>query len=561
MAAVLACGPDALLSHRSAAALWGLTGPRRGSVDVTSARGRGRPGIAVHEGGIDADDRAVRDGIPVTSVARTLLDLADVVDRKSLERAFEEADRLGLLAFKAVEAVCARGPGRRGLTPLRGLVAEARAPEESRTRLEERVLALCRDYDLPTPLTNVEVEGREVDAFWPAQKVMVEADSWAFHRHRSAFEDDRARDSTMQAEGYRVIRLTHRRLIKEPAKAAAQLRRVLNQQPPAVDSTPNGCSINGGSEGGRDERGQGTVEWVGLLALVALVFVALTAAVGRVPGADLAQALGSKLLCAATLADHCGEEPILIAAYGDEIGRLIRTRMPAIAFERGSRALPVDFRRCRTPDCADGSVRGLVERTDSGLPVTAFVHVIDCREEGRRGAAHSEDGPLPDCSEERAGNLYLQFWLYYPDSATMRGVPVAGARGFHRDDWESVQVRIAPDGRVDERASSHHGYNHSAGPHNAGSDAGANALRDLAEALGARPRNGWGPSEGLLRVSGGSHAGNVDGYFDLDRIVSGPQVHLVPLEPVAALGHRYRFAVTPPWRKRAWTDPEATGTD
>lgn len=563
MAGVLACGEGAVLSHRSAAALWGLVRARSQPTEVSSARGRGRPGLRVHEGGISKHDRAEVAGIPVTTVARTLLDLADVLDERRLEKAWEEADRLGLLEMRAVEEVCARSPGRRGLKPLRRLVAEARAPEESRSRLEERVLALCRDYDLPTPLTNVEVEGREVDAFWPAQKVMVEADSWAFHRHRAAFEDDRARDSTMQAEGYRVIRFTHRRLTKEPAKAAAQLRRVLNQQPPAVDSTPNGCSINGGSEGGSGEGGQGTVEWVGLLAVVALVLVASTAALGRVPGADLARALGSKLLCAAALADHCGEEPVLFAAYGEEIGRLVRSHVPAIAFERGSRALPVDFRRCRSPVCADGSARGLVERTDSGLPVTAFVHVIDCREPAESTA--SADRPPGtvrlNCSGERAGNLYIQLWLYYPDSATMRGVPVAGARGFHRDDWESVQVRIAPDGNVDERASSHHGYNHSAGPHNAGSDAGAAPLRGLAEALGARPRNGWGPSEGLLRVSGGSHAGNVEGYFDLDRIVSGPRVHLVPLEPVAALGHRYRFAVPPPWRKRAWTDPEATGTD
>ncbi len=395
---------------------------------------------------------------------------------------------------------------------------------------------------------------------------MVEADSWAFHRHRAAFEDDRARDSTMQAEGYRVIRLTHRRLTKDPDKAAAQLRRVLNQQPPAVDSTPNGCSINGGSEGGAGEGGQGTVEWVGLVSLIALLLVALVALGARVPGASLARDLGSKLLCAAALAEHCGDEPVLIAAYGDEVGRLVREHMPAIAFERGSRALPVDFRGCRSPVCSDGSARGLVRRTDRGLAVTAFVHVVDCRD---GGGGLPPDGPAvggsaataPDCSGDRAGNLYLQYWLYFPDSATMRGVPVAGPRGYHRDDWESVQVRIAPDGSVEERASSHHGYNHAAGVHNAGSDAGIHALHGLAETVGARPRNGWGPSEGLLRVSGGSHAGNVEGYFELDRIAAGPQIHLVPLEPIAAAGDEYRFAVTPPWRKRAWADPEAAGTD
>jgi len=482
----------------------------------------------------------------VTTVARTLLDLADVLDERQLEKAFEEADRLGLLRMRAVEEVCARCPGRRGLKPLRRLVEEARAPEFGRSRLEDRLLALCREHDLPAPHVNVEVLGREVDAFWPEAKLAVEADSWAFHRHRAAFEDDRARDAKMRVEGYSVIRLTDRRLKREPDAVAAELRRLL-------ETDEKGCA----------ERGQGTVEWVGLLAVVALAFVALTAALGQVPGAGLARTLGSSLLCAAALAEHCGEEPVLIAAYGDEVGRLVREHMPAIAFERGSRALPVDFRRCRRPACADGSARGLVEHTDSGLPVAAFVHVIDCREAAAGGGSSGSEsaGSPPDCSGERAGYLYVQYWLYYPDSATMRGVPVAGARGFHRDDWESVQVRIAADGGVDERASSHHGYNHSAGLQNAGSDAGAKALRDLAETLGARPRNGWGPSEGLLRVSGGSHAGNVEGYFDLDRIVSGPRVHLIPMEPVAALGERYRFAITPPWRKRAWADPEATGTD
>jgi hypothetical protein len=217
--------------------------------------------------------------------------------------------------------------------------------------------------------------------------------------------------------------------------------------------------------------------------------------------------------------------------------------------------LPVDFRRCRSPACGDGSARGLVERTDAGLPVTAFVHVIDCRDQ-RDAAAAS----VPDCSGSRAGNLYLQYWLYYADSATMRGVPVAGSRGYHRDDWESVQVRIAPDGTVSERASSHHGYNHAASLANAGADAGIDALRELAEAVGARAPNGWGPSGGLLRVSGGSHAGNVNGYFDFDRIAPAPSIHLVPLEPVAAASDRDDFAVSPPWRKRAWTDPEATDT-
>jgi hypothetical protein len=245
------------------------------------------------------------------------------------------------------------------------------------------------------------------------------------------------------------------------------------------------------------------------------------------------------MLCAVALADHCGDEPTLIAAYGTEVGKLVREHMPTILFEQGSRALPIDFRRCRSSACGDGSARGLVDQTDAGLPVTAFVHVV-----------------------ERAGSLYIQYWLYYADSATLRGVPIAGGSGYHHDDWESVQIRIGPDGRIDERASSHHGYNYAQSVANAGSDAGIDPLRELAEDVGARPRNGWGEQTRLLVVSGGSHAGNTDGFLRVDRVVPGRRVHLVPLEPIAAEeGGAYRFAVNPPWGKRVWRDPEATGTD
>jgi hypothetical protein len=281
------------------------------------------------------------------------------------------------------------------------------------------------------------------------------------------------------------------------------------------------------------------VEWVGLVAVVSLLLVGLVAAGVRVPGTELARAVASRILCAAALADRCGDEPALIAAYGTEVGKLVREHMPTIFFEHGSRALPIDFRRCRSSDCGDGSARGLVDQTDARLPVTAFVHVI-----------------------EHAGSLYIQYWLYYADSATLRGVPIAGDAGYHHDDWESVQIRIGPDGHVDERASSHHGYNYAQSVANAGSDAGIDTLRQLAEDVGARPRNGWGKETRLLVVSGGSHAGNTDGFLRVDRIVPGRRVHLVPLEPIAAKeDDAYRFAVSPPWRKRVWRDPEATGTD
>jgi hypothetical protein len=313
---------------------------------------------------------------------------------------------------------------------------------------------------------------------------------------------------------------------------------------------------------------------VGLVAVVALLFAALVAFGIRLPGAGLARAVASRILCAAALADGCGDEPTLIATYGDEVGRLVRRHMPTLLFERGARALPVDFRRCRTTACGDGTPRGLVHATDDGLHVTAFVHVVDCRnggadylageigEAGADGGAHARAAPgAASCSGERAGNLYIQYWLYYVDSATLRGVPVAGGLGYHRDDWESVQIRIGRDGRVDERASSHDGYNATQSIANDGSDAGVEPLKDAAELVGARPPNGWGPETHILLVSGGSHAGNTEGYLDIDRATPGRRVHLVPLEPIATTsGTSFRFAVSPPWRKQVWRDPEAEGT-
>lgn len=306
----------------------------------------------------------------------------------------------------------------------------------------------------------------------------------------------------------------------------------------------------------RSERGQGTVEWIGLVLLVALTMLALVATGVRLPGATLARAVADRLLCAAAMADGCGDEPTLIAAYGSEVGKLVRRHMPMLAFEEGSRASPVDFRRCRSSECSDASQRGLVHRTDERLPVTAFVHVIDCRE----GEAERTEASGADCSGERGGILYVQLWFYYPDSATLRGVPIAGRKGYHLDDWESVHLRFRPDGQVDQRASSHHGYNHFLSARNWGSDMGFGLLNDAAETLGARPENGWGPETRLLLVSGGSHAGNAIGFADLDRYVPGRRVHLVPLEPIAAASAA-KFAVSPPWLKRIWRDPEAEGTD
>jgi hypothetical protein len=303
------------------------------------------------------------------------------------------------------------------------------------------------------------------------------------------------------------------------------------------------------------ERGQATVEWVAVTLLVALLMVGMLTLGVRVPGLDLARLVASRVLCAASLADGCGDEPVLIAAYGSEVGRLVREHMPTLVFERGSRAVPVDFRRCRSTSCGDGAEEGLVHRSDRRLPVTAFVHVVDCR----AGEAERSEAEGADCSGPRAGNLYISYWTYYADSATLRDLPVVGEKGFHEDDWESAQIRIGPDGTVQERASSHHGYNYEGGAANWGSDAGFDVLRELTEAVGLRNANGWGPETGLLLISGGSHAGAAAGDRALDRFTPGRRVHLIPLEPIAAEVDAV-FAIGPPWEKRVWRDPEAAGT-
>jgi len=300
------------------------------------------------------------------------------------------------------------------------------------------------------------------------------------------------------------------------------------------------------------ERGQGTVEWVGTLCVVSLLLLGLVAAGVRVPGASLAQAVADKILCAASLADGCGDEPTLIAAYGSEVGELVRRHMPTLVFEEGSRAVPVDFRSCRSTECGDSSGDGVIHQTDEGLPVTVFVHVVDCRAGQLTAGAN--------CSGDRAGNLYVQYWTYYADSATLRGVPIAGSKGYHHDDWEGVQLRIRPGGSVDERASSHNGYNSGlASYRNWGSDAGIGPLKEGAEAVGARGSNGWGPETGYLFVSGGSHAGNTLDLVNSDRYTPGPRVHLIPLEEVATTSTAH-FAISPPWLKEVWLDPEAAGT-
>jgi len=176
---------------------------------------------------MEAQDRVSREGIPVTTVARTIFDFAEAAPFEALKGAAEEADRLKLLRLRELEEVCDRGRGRRALRPIRRLLAELRVPDEGRSPLEIRFPAFLRAHRLPAPVQNVHVLGHEVDALWPGAKLVVELDSWEHHGHRAAFERDRARDPKLLIAGYRTVRITHRRLDREPHQMATEIHQLL----------------------------------------------------------------------------------------------------------------------------------------------------------------------------------------------------------------------------------------------------------------------------------------------------------------------------------------------
>lgn len=297
------------------------------------------------------------------------------------------------------------------------------------------------------------------------------------------------------------------------------------------------------------ERGQATPEWVALVLLVSLALAAALAAGMRVPGVDVARAIAARLACAVDLGEGCdGARGALALAYGHELAAMVAEHVPTLAYEDGMRAVPVDFRSCREDECADGAADGTVASSLAGEPVTAFVHVVDCRDPDYPPAEGF------DCGGGRAGRVYLQYWLYYPGSATARAL--LGDAGAHPDDWESFQVRLLPGAAPEARASSHHGYNGTAG--------------DWLSDAGLLEKAGWTESTGRYLISGGSHAGRVGrppqpglprgGPVESSRRWTSPRaIRLVPIEPLADDG--WRFAVTPPWAKRVYRDPEHQGTD
>jgi very-short-patch-repair endonuclease len=222
MAAVLACGHQAALSHFSAAVLWGLLSTE-GKVHVTAPTCRRRSGLVVHRALLGGGEVRKRAGITVTAPGRTLIDLADVAPRRTLERAIDEAEYLRLDCTGLTPK-----HGRRGAGTLSSVLAVHR-PGSTRTRseLEEMFISLCHNAGLPRPEVNVHIAGYECDFVWREQRLIVETDGAAAHSGERRRVRDLERDAELAAAGWRVIRITYERLLREPERVADQVGRAL----------------------------------------------------------------------------------------------------------------------------------------------------------------------------------------------------------------------------------------------------------------------------------------------------------------------------------------------
>ena len=232
MAAVLACGRGAALSHFSAGHLWNMCGSY-GQIEVLRQAGgvwpKGHRGISLHQTRrLHSYEVTVERGIPVAVMERVLLDLAGRTDSKRLERIFVQAYKSGHLSWARLGRIITRRRGCKGVGKLRRIVLEVE-PEvlETKSVTEIDFLALCRWANLPTPSVNVLVEGHLVDFLWPAQKVVVETDSWSHHGDQPTFEKDRQTDVDLFAAGYEVQRTTYKMLERNPDPFLSNVRRAL----------------------------------------------------------------------------------------------------------------------------------------------------------------------------------------------------------------------------------------------------------------------------------------------------------------------------------------------
>jgi hypothetical protein len=281
------------------------------------------------------------------------------------------------------------------------------------------------------------------------------------------------------------------------------------------------------------ERGQASLEWVGAVVLVTLALGGAAAGLGDVDGRSYGGWLAHTIVCSVR-GDCAAERNALVAAYGAGDADLVRRFAPNLVYERGTYTLPVDFRDCRAHRCSDAPDDPDLDAHRSrrgGHPATVFTHVV-----------------------KRDGETFIQYWLYYPDStstvANAAGIwntadALARGRlpdypGYHPDDWESVQVRVRPDGSARTRASSHHGYQW---------------------CKESRCKNDWGPWTGWSRVSRGSHAGHIPDGLAHERTSTGPGLRLIPIESVDTSDYEpLDPGITPPWKKKVFTDPLSDST-
>src|SRR5215212_2455796 len=299
----------------------------------------------------------------------------------------------------------------------------------------------------------------------------------------------------------------------------------------------------------RSESGQASIEWTGVVCLVALALSAAVAFVPAVDGRSFGGFLAHSIVCA--VRGGCeSHDDALLAAYSAEDAALVRRYAPNIVYEPGTHTLPIDFRECRSHRCSDAPDDQSLEvsrSTRTRTPAAAFTHVV------RRG-----------------GETFLQYWFYYPDSpstfmgshAVLKHLP-GGDPADHPDDWEGYQVRVAADGSALVRASSHHDYQ---------------GCKEL------QCKNRWIGWTGWTRVSKGSHAGHIPyrtswrveprrrhgpaerrvmGYTPLypgrdihERTTSAAALELIPIETMPIPAYATDFgSIAPPWRKEVYDDP------
>jgi hypothetical protein len=249
LAAVLGGGTGALLSHWSAAWLWGVLSTQPVPVHVTTPiPRRRRAGLQIHRSRtLTEEDHALRDGIPTTSVSRTVLDLAARSRRRRLDRLLQRCEELRILDLPALESVLARNKGHHGAGRLRSALALYETPAFTRSALERRFLGLVRSAGLPTPSMNFNVAGFELDAYWEVERFAVELDVFETHGSRAAFERDRRRDEELKLAAVEVVRITGARLAREPDLVMQRLRTLLGRRRGELSPRPQAGAARGSS--------------------------------------------------------------------------------------------------------------------------------------------------------------------------------------------------------------------------------------------------------------------------------------------------------------------------